>query len=248
MNESNQTIIKILSIGLAGKEILKKIPKKEYFDYIVPEDDNFYTQENIEEIIKNAEIIIIIAAYENESIATQVKSLGKILNKFGVYTIFAVTENLTELIKTYSDSIFIIDENHHNKSLEKLNHYLQVISDFTYVDGMICIDVADLKYLLKDALDSDIGVGMVKGSDSLENSLKQALNNLKFKNSLNRYKGLLIHIFHHKRLYYHQADEIFKVIYKHITPDNNLLISLFQNKDYKEKYKITIVGPINQQD
>jgi cell division protein FtsZ len=125
-----------------------------------------------------------------------------------------------------------------------LRHSVQGISDLILVPGLINLDFADLKTIVKDAGRAVIGMGIGKASEGAahEAAKKAILNPLLENNSIDGAQGILINITGGLELALSDVQEATSAIYDSADEDANIIVGAVVDPDIKEEVRVTVIA------
>ncbi len=117
------------------------------------------------------------------------------------------------------------------------------ISDLITLPGIINIDFADVKVIMKDAGTALFGVGRAEGEQRAETAAKLAVNSPLLDLSLKGAKGILFNVSGNKDISLSEIDEIAKVITKEVNPEAKVIFGAVQDEKLKKgEIKVTVIA------
>lgn len=126
---------------------------------------------------------------------------------------------------------------------EILRQAVQGISDLITLPGIINIDFADVKAIMKDSGSALFGKGSAKGKRRAEEAALNALNLPLVDLSCENAKGVLFNVNGGKDLSLSEVNEIADVIKKKVSPDANIIFGAVEDKDLEEgEIKVTVIA------
>lgn len=124
-----------------------------------------------------------------------------------------------------------------------LRQAVQGISDLIVLPGIINVDFADIKSIMKDSGTALIGIGKAKGEKRAEEAARLALNSPLLDISSKGAKGILFNISGGRDLALSEIDTIAKIITQEINPEAKVIFGAVQDEKLKEKeIKVTVVA------
>jgi cell division protein FtsZ len=125
-----------------------------------------------------------------------------------------------------------------------LKQAVQGISDLILVPGLINLDFADLKTIVKDAGRAVIGMGIAAaGEGSAHEAAKKAiLNPLLENNSIDGAQGILINITGGLELALSDVQEATSAIYDSADEDANIIVGAVIDPDVKNEMRVTVIA------
>jgi cell division protein FtsZ len=168
-------------------------------------------------------------------------------------------DNAIEVIKDLKDSVDtlivipndrLLDVAEPNTSLidafkiadNVLSQGVQGISDLITITGIINLDFADVKTIMKDAGTALMGIGMASEEGRAENAAKKAIESPLLEASIEGAQGVLINITGGNNLGIHEANEAAKVIQEVSDPDANIILGAVIDEDYDDEVKVTVIA------
>ena len=125
---------------------------------------------------------------------------------------------------------------------EILRQAVQGISDLIVLPGIINIDFADVKAIMKNSGSALFGIGKAKGEGRAEKAAKKALNSPLLDVSFKGAKGVLFNVSGEGDVSLSEVDEIAKIITKEVSPDAKIVFGAIQNEKLsKGEIKVTVM-------
>ena len=157
--------------------------------------------------------------------------------------------NVDTLITIRNDSIFqVVDRNTPiDQAFRVIDDILlngvRGISDIVNHPGIINVDFADVKTIMKDTGDGILGVGEGRGETRVVEAVEQAINNsLLEDSSIQGAKSLLINVTGGSDLTIHEWNEVSQIITSQADPDANIIIGLNEDKSLEDKIRVTVIA------
>ncbi len=126
---------------------------------------------------------------------------------------------------------------------EILRQAVQGISDLVTLPGLINIDFADVRSIMKDSGSALFGKGSAKGKKRAEEAALRALNLPLVDLSCENAKGVLFNVNGGKDLSLSEVNEIAEVIRKKVSPDASIIFGAVEDKDLEEgEIKVTVIA------
>jgi len=117
------------------------------------------------------------------------------------------------------------------------------ISDLILVPGIINVDFADVKGIMKNAGTAIIGIGKAKGEKRAERAARMALNSTLLDISCKGAKGLLFNVTGGRDISLSEIEEIAKVITQEINPGAKVIFGAVQDEKLKKgEIKVTVIA------
>lgn len=157
--------------------------------------------------------------------------------------------NVDTLITIRNDSIFqVVDRSTPiDQAFRVIDDILlngvRGISDIVNHPGIINVDFADVKTIMRDTGDAILGVGEGRGEGRVIEAVEQAINNsLLEDSSIQGAKSLLINVTGGSDLTIHEWNEVSQIITAQADPDANIIIGLNEDKSLEDKIRVTVIA------
>ena len=161
-----------------------------------------------------------------ESLKEKVDTLITIPND----RILSIIDKKTPLLDAFS----IVDE--------VLNQWVQWISDLITQPGLINVDFADVRSVMRNAGSALMGIGYGSGENRAVEAARSAIDSPLLELSIAWAKGLLFNITGWTDLSMFEVDEAAKIITESVDTDANIIFGATINEDYTWELKITVVA------
>jgi cell division protein FtsZ len=142
--------------------------------------------------------------------------------------ILSIIDKKTPLLDAFS----IVDE--------VLNQGVQGVSDLITQPGMINVDFADVRSVMKNAGSALMGIGYGSGENRAVEAARAAIDSPLLELSIAGAKGLLFNITGGTDLSMFEVDEAAKIITESVDSDANIIFGATINEDYNGELKITV--------
>ncbi|MFA5358878.1 MAG: cell division protein FtsZ [Patescibacteria group bacterium] len=123
-----------------------------------------------------------------------------------------------------------------------LRQGVQGISELITVPGLINVDFADVKAIMKDSGSALMGIGQSKGENRAVEAAKSAIASPLLELSIEGAKGILFTIAGSSNLSMHEVSEAAKIITNSADPDAKVIFGAIINEDLGDDIKITVVA------
>ena len=123
-----------------------------------------------------------------------------------------------------------------------LKQGIQGISDLITVPGLVNLDFADIKSVMKDAGKTHIGIGYGEGANKAEDAAKAAISSQLLETSINGAKGIIVNITSSSDI---TLDEIYRasnMIYEAVNENGNIFWGTSLDDSMKDSMKITVIA------
>lgn len=125
---------------------------------------------------------------------------------------------------------------------EVLRQAVQGISDLIVLPGIINIDFADVKTIMKNSGTALFGIGTARGEKRAEKAATTAINSALLDESCKGAKGVLFNV-SGQDVSLSEINEVAKIITHEITPETKVIFGAIQNEKLKKgEIKVTIIA------
>ncbi len=125
---------------------------------------------------------------------------------------------------------------------EVLRQGVQGIADLITLHGLINVDFADVKSVMKEAGTALMGIGYGAGEDRSTAAAKAAIESPLLEQSIRGAKGILFNVTGGTDLSMYEIDEAAKVITEAADPEANIIFGAVINENYTGEIKITVIA------
>jgi len=126
---------------------------------------------------------------------------------------------------------------------EILRQAVQGISDLIVLPGIINIDFADVKAIMKDSGSALFGIGIAKGEGRAQEAARRALNSPLLDLSCKGAKGVLFNVSGGKDISLSEIDEAAKIITQEVSPEARIIFGAIKNEELKKgEIKVTVIA------
>ncbi len=125
---------------------------------------------------------------------------------------------------------------------EVLKHGVSGISELITIPGLINVDFADVKAIMKDAGEAMMGIGVGSGENRATEAAKAAISSPLLDLSIEGAKGILFTVTGGTNLEMHEVSEAAKVITSSADPDAKIIFGAVINESLKDEIKITVIA------
>lgn len=225
----------------------------------------------IGELVEGADVIFVTAGMGGGTGTLGASVVADIAKEKGILTIAMVTrpfsfegsqrmhiahdginnlkEKVDSLIVVPNDKIFsIIDK---DTSLMKAFGFIDEIlrqgvfalTDLVNTPGIINVDFADIKAIMKDAGTTLIGIGFGAGPERAQKAIEQAIHSPLLEISIDGAKGVLFSIAGGKDMKMSEIDEIAKAVTANLDPNAKIIFGAYHDRSLKDKsIKVTVIA------
>ncbi len=126
---------------------------------------------------------------------------------------------------------------------EILRQAVQGISDLIVLPGIININFADVKAIMKDSGSALFGVGTAKGEGRAKEAALRALNFPLLDVSCKGAKGILFNVSGGKDIALTEVEEVAKIITQEVSPEAKVIFGAIQDEKLREgEIKVTLIA------
>jgi len=123
-----------------------------------------------------------------------------------------------------------------------LRHGVQAISDVITVPGMINLDFADVKAVMKDAGPAWMSIGRGSGQNRAVDAAKEALASPLLDVSASGSKGVLFNVVGGSNLSLFEVNQAAEVIRQAVDPEANIIFGVASNAEMDKDLQITLIA------
>jgi len=227
--------------------------------------------QEISELLKGAEMVFLTAGLGGGTGGGAIPVIAELAKKQGILTIAVVTKPFSfegswrmrladralENLRGRVDTLLVIPNDHILKMSEEdtqvvsafwkadevLRQAVQGISDLITLPGIINVDFADMKSIMKNSGRAVFGTGKAKGEHRIELALDQALNSPLLNLSIEGAKGVLFNMAGSKDMSLVEVDEAAKIIRNKVSPQAKIIFGAVNDRALKAgEIKITVIA------
>ncbi|MDP2910189.1 MAG: cell division protein FtsZ [bacterium] len=228
-------------------------------------------KEEIEQILRDADMLFIAGGLGGGTCSGASPVVAEIAKNLGALTLAVVTtpfsfeganrmeiaQNSLKKLKPRVDTLISISNNKLLSILEPqttvlnafwfcddiLRQAVQGISDLIVLPGIINIDFADIKAIMKDSGSALFGIGRAKGIERAKEAARKALNSPLLDISSKGAKGVLFNVSGGKDISLSEIDEAAKVITEEVSSEAKVIFGAIQDEKLnKGEIKITVIA------
>ncbi len=124
-----------------------------------------------------------------------------------------------------------------------LRQAVQGISDLILLPGVINVDFADIKAIMKNSGTALFGIGRARGEKRAEEAARLALSSPLLETSCRGAKGVLFNISGNRDIALSEIDEVAKIITQEINPQAQVIFGAVQDEKLKRgEIKVTVIA------
>lgn len=225
----------------------------------------------IEEVLKGADMVFVTCGLGGGTGTSGVPIVAEIARNLGALTIGVVTkpfsfegekrralaeEGLAEL-KDKVDSLIVIPNDKVITIIDDkttllaafaivddvLCNAVQAISDLIVKPGIVNLDFADIRTIMKDSGFALMGIGLAKGENRAIEAAKKATSSPLLDLSIDGAKGLLFNISGNEDLTMKEVEEAAKIVTKSVDPEAKIIFGAVLDENLrKDEVKVTVIA------
>ncbi len=124
-----------------------------------------------------------------------------------------------------------------------LRQGVQGIADLIMVTGIVNVDFADVKTVMKETGDALMGVGIGTGENKAMEAITMAINSpLLEETSIQGSKAVLINVAGGNDLSLHEVNEVTDVVTSQVDPDANIILGTTVDPALDDKIRVTVIA------
>jgi cell division protein FtsZ len=226
--------------------------------------------EKIYEALKDADMIFITAGMGGGTGSGAAPVIAEIAKDLGSLTVGVVTkpfsfegmrrklvaEQYTEALKDKVDTLITIPNDRLREVVDKktsiidafrvvddvLRQGVQGISDLITVPGLINLDFADVKTIMRDAGSSMMGIGMGTGETRAVDAAKNAVMSPLLEVNITGARGILFNVTGGSDLGLFEVNEAAEVIKEAADPEANIIFGTVIDDRMRDEVKVTVIA------
>ncbi len=228
-------------------------------------------REEIENILKGVDMVFITCGLGGGCGSGASPVIAEIAKNSGALTLAVVTkpfsfegvqrmeiaENSQKKLKEKVDTLIIVSNDKLLSILEPnttvtnalwicdeiLRQAVQGISDLIVLPGIININFADVKAIMKDSGSALFGIGLAKGEGRAKEAARKALNSPLLDLSCRGAKGILFNVSGGKDISLSEIDEAAKIITHEVSPEARIIFGAIKDEKLKKgEIKVTVIA------
>jgi cell division protein FtsZ len=226
--------------------------------------------EKIYEALKDADMIFITAGMGGGTGSGAAPVIAEIAKDLGSLTVAVVTkpfsfegmrrklvaEQYTELLKEKVDTLITIPNDRLREVVDKktsivdafrvvddvLRQGVQGISDLITVPGLINLDFADVKTIMREAGSSMMGIGMGTGENRAVEAARAAVMSPLLEINITGARGILFNVTGGSDLGLFEVNEAAEVIKEAADPEANIIFGTVIDDRMRDEVKVTVIA------
>ncbi len=229
------------------------------------------SREEIHQLLKGADMVFITAGMGGGTGTGASSIIAEIAKESGALTVGVVTkpfgfegtqrsavaEHGLQRLKEYVDTLITIPNDKLLDIIDKktslidafavvddvLRQAVQGISDLITINGIVNVDFADVKAVMRDAGSALMGIGSAVGEGRAVEAARTAINSPLLEVAIDGAKGVLFNIYGGSDLTMSEINEAAKVVTESIDPEAKVIFgAVIDNNLKKGELKITVIA------
>jgi len=224
----------------------------------------------IEEALKGADMVFVTCGMGGGTGTGAAPVVAEIAQDLGALTVGIVTKPFSlegkkimeqalgglEELKKHVDTLIVIPNDRLRELIDKstpmleafrevdniLHRGVQSISDLIAVAGLVNLDFADVKAVMKDRGNALIGIGVGSGSDRAAEAAKQAVNSPLLETSINGATDAIINVTGGSNLTLFEVEEAAEIIRTAANTDINTIFGAVINENLNDEVIVTVIA------
>jgi len=229
------------------------------------------SKDEIREFISGADMVFITAGMGGGTGTGAASVVAEVAKQSGALTIAVVTrpftfegahraevanQGITRLLDSVVDTLIIIPNDRllelcdHKTGVDEafrmaddvLSHGVQAIAQVITVPGMINLDFADVKAVMKDAGPAWMSIGKGSGQHRAADAAKEALDSPLLDVSVGGSRGVLFNVVGGDDLSLFEVNEAAEIIKSAVDPEANIIFGVVHDPSMLKEIKITLIA------
>lgn len=234
------------------------------------------SREEITEAIKGADMVFVTAGMGGGTGTGAAPIVAEIAKELGALTVGVVTKPFTfegrrraqqaevgiENLRSKVDTLITIPNDKLLQVVDKhtsiveafrvaddvLRQGVQGISDLIAVPGLINLDFADVKTVMKDTGSALMGIGTASGENRATEAARMAISSPLLETSIEGARGVLLNITGGTTLGLFEINEAAEIIAQAVDPEANIIFGAVIDETLNDEVRITVIATgFNQQ-
>jgi cell division protein FtsZ len=229
------------------------------------------SRDEIRELVAGADMVFVTAGMGGGTGTGAAPVVAEIAQQSGALTIAVVTrpftfegshrqlvanEGIARLLDKVADTLIIIPNDRlleqcdHKTGVDEafrmaddvLAHGVQAIAQVITVPGMINLDFADVKAVMKDAGPAWMSIGKGAGQNRAADAAKEALNSPLLDVSVAGSRGVLFNVVGGESLSLFEVNEAAEIIRGAVDPEANIIFGVVHDPELDKEIRITLIA------
>ncbi len=228
------------------------------------------SKEDIEEALKGADMVFVTCGMGGGTGTGASPIVAEIAQDLGALTVGIVTKPFSfegkkrmeqaiaglDELKKHVDTLIVIPNDRLRELIDKstpmleafrevdniLHRGVQSISDLIAITGLVNLDFADVKAVMKDRGNALIGIGVGSGENRAVEAAKQAVSSPFLENSINGATDAIINVTGGSSLTLFEVEEAAEVIRTAANTDINTIFGAVINENLTDEVIVTVIA------
>ncbi|GAB6932555.1 cell division protein FtsZ [Calditerricola satsumensis] len=228
------------------------------------------SREMIENALRGADMVFVTAGMGGGTGTGAAPVIAEIARELGALTVGVVTRPFTfegrkraaqaesgiAALKEKVDTLIVIPNDRLLEIVDRntpmleafkeadnvLRQGVQGISDLIAVPGLINLDFADVKAIMKERGSALMGIGIASGENRAAEAAKKAICSPLLETSIDGAKGVLMNITGGTNLSLYEVNEAADIVSSAADPDVNMIFGAVINEDLKDEIIVTVIA------
>lgn len=173
---------------------------------------------------------------------------GPVRNRQGSEGIDRLAEHVDAMIIIPNDNLLDVVEkvtsmvDAFKTADEILRQGVQGIADLITIPGLINLDFADVKTIMKDSGSAMMGIGRASGENRATEAAQQAVSSALLEETIDGATGVILNITGGSDLSLHEVHQAADVIYSSVDPNANILFGSVINEQLENEIVVTVIA------
>ena len=228
------------------------------------------SREDIETALDGADMVFITAGMGGGTGTGASPIIAKVAREMGALTVAVVTKPFRfegpvrirqaqegiDRLREQVDAMIVIPNDKLLDVIEKmtsmvdafkiaddvLRQGVQGIADLITIPGLINLDFADVKTIMKDSGSAMMGIGRATGEGRAVEAARQAVSSPLLEETIDGATGVILNITGSSNLSLHEVHEAADVIYGAVDPNANILFGSVINESLEDELIVTVIA------
>lgn len=228
------------------------------------------SSEKLKDLIEGTDMVFLTAGFGGGTGGGATPIIAKIAKDSGALTVAVITKPFTfegtrrmvnaeealENLKDKVDTLIVIPNQRILDVVDKklslleafkvadsvLGQGVQGISDLITLPGLVNVDFADVRTIMKDAGSALMGIGTGVGENRAQTAARSAIASPLLEVSIDGARGVLFNIIGGPDLTMSEVDEAAKIISAAADPDANIIFGTTIDETMRDQIKITVIA------
>ena len=228
------------------------------------------SKKEIEEALKGADMVFVTCGMGGGTGTGAAPIVAEISQDLGALTVGIVTKPFSfegkkrmeqavmglDELKKHVDTLIVIPNDRLRELIDKttpmleafrevdnvLHRGVQSISDLIAVAGLVNLDFADVKAVMKDRGNALIGIGVGSGENRAVEAAKQAVSSPLLETSIEGARGVIINITGGPDLGLQEANTAAELVQRSVDPEANIIFGVVTDESLGDEIQITVIA------